>query len=221
VPVHRRTPWIPWWWWPTAALLLVGMGVVLYLLRPEDGTEQVDGGPTSAASTTDPQSSATPPRAVRPVDLVDLAPDAVWTDQLGEAVAFSEQTTAVPQPGVGHESSTSGDGSRVLVVKPSAVGTITGSWAVPLREGDHLRGRVWRNESGLLLRVTAGEVLIHVQLGPPDGTSRRPLDIDLTEAVRAAAASGTEITELELTVESTGLEAAPQVRWLGLRVDGG
>jgi hypothetical protein len=205
-------------WWPVAALCLAVAGTGVHVLVPGDDAGARPVLVAEPPPFTAPQISVRSPD-VRPLDLVEHADEAHWVADRGVVVPFgvTGSPPGFPSASVGTEER----GAPVLVVLMDPEGSLTATWRLRLQPGDHLRGRLWRSDTGIGLELAAEGVQSFVQLGRPDATSRRPLDVDLAEMVRAAAASGHDGTELSLTIRTIGLLEPPTLRWLGLRIESG
>jgi hypothetical protein len=204
-------------WWVAAALCLAVADTVLHGFLPAAAPGTSPAPVARTLPTAAPQISARSPD-VRPLDLVEHADEAHWVSGRGVVVPFGAtgDPAGLPSVSIG----TAERGVPVLVVLLQPQGSVTATWRLRLQPGDHLRGRLWRSSTGIGLELVAEGVQTVLPLGRPDATSRRPLDADLTEMVRAAAASGHDVTELSLIIRTGDVEP-PTLRWLGLRIEPG
>ena len=71
---------------------------------------------------------------------------------------------------------------------------------------------MWLSNPDIALGVSVGGIRVPVEPGPQGDAGRRPLDVDLADALDGRVALG-QRTELVLTVTSPGATTTPEARW--------
>jgi beta-lactam-binding protein with PASTA domain len=155
--------------------------------------------------------------AAEPIDLVELAPGADWTDGAETTVDFTANSTGFPPAVVGHEPSQLDADVRILAVRPFPGGSLIGTYTIAggLIDGDRLIGEFSLSGPEMILRVTVDGLPVVVEPSDPGPDNRRTLDSDLADVV--AASGGGDVT-LQLTVEAPVDSVEPYVRFVSLQI---